>query len=186
MKKLPLSSVLLLLISSIGMILIKRSGRDLNVLPPKDSTTSAFVPTPRSSLADNFTRRTRTRRPTLEDSLPPGSRVIDSKKILSGIEVILADGSHISAAGASVTSNGISFEGPFRFKLANRLMWTGADGSTLLLGRDGSSYKTFGPPGGGASTALYCPGKMIGPSGPGGTYTPGKIVEAEQDWMRRQ
>ena len=146
MKKLPLA-IALLLISATGMILIKRSGRDLDVLPPKDSPTSAIVPTPLSSLADTFTARTRPRRPTLEDSLPPGSRVIESKKIPSGIEVILADGSHISAAGASVTSNGISFEGPYEYTAANRLSWISGDaGGIFLLARDGNSFKMIGTP----------------------------------------
>jgi hypothetical protein len=165
MKKLPLAIALLLLISVTGMILIKRSGCGLDGLPPNDFPTNALDPTPLILGADSFaalTRtRTRPRRPTLEDSLPPGSRVIESKRFLSGIEVILSDGSHISAADASATANGTCFEGPYRFTLANRIMWTGADGSTLFLARDGSSYKTFGPLGGGESTGLYTPDKIV-------------------------
>ena len=167
MKKLPLAIALLLLISSIGMILIKRSGRDLDVLPPKDSPTSAIVPNPRSSLADTFAARTRPRRPTLEDSLPPGSRVIESKKILSGIEVILADGSHISAVGASVTSNGISFEGPYEFTAATRLSWISGDaGCVFLLARDGSSFKMIGTDPGGNTTSSGSLKIMKAESGP--------------------
>jgi hypothetical protein len=153
MKKLPLAIALLLLISSIGMILIRRSGRDLDVLPPKDSPTSAIVPTSRSSITNTSTDKTRPRRPTLEDSLPPGARIIESNKILSGIEVILADGSHLNAAGASVTSSGISFEGPFKFTAANGNLWfLGEAGSVFFLPQDGSSFKTFGAPGAGGTT----------------------------------
>jgi hypothetical protein len=155
----------LLLMSAMGIILIRGSGRDLGSLPSKESSTNSIVPAPTISRDDSKPGRIRTRRPTLEESLPPGSKVIDSKRILGGIEVIFADGSHINARGASVTANGISFERPYEFSGPKGSSIDSKDsGSVFLIARDLSSFKMIPAPGGTTSFS-----------------TPVKITEAEQD-----
>ena len=156
MKKLLPAIAILLLIVAIGLILTRKYGRDLDAPPSNDSMTNTFVPTQGSSREESRAARTRTSRPTLEESLPPGSKLIKSKKILGGIEVILADGSHICAKGVSVTDSGTSFEAPYEFTGANRpsLMISEDNGSVLLLARDGSSFKMIGAPGPGGTTTI--------------------------------
>lgn len=99
--------------------------------------------------------QSRLSRPTLEESLPPGSKLLAPSDERNGVSVVLADGKRIDAAGASVSESGISFKGPF--KLTNPVgmeISSAQDESVCLLSRDGETIKMIPLPGGSIRTTF--------------------------------
>jgi hypothetical protein len=90
-------------------------------------------------------RRTRPQRLSLEDSLPPGSRVLRSAGPPQFVSVTLPSGIGIRAASVSVTEKGFSFKGPFKFSgNKSSILDSAHEGAVLLISRDWRSFKMIG------------------------------------------
>ncbi len=114
-------------------VLIMRNRTSHATHPPGDAV--AAIPTP---------SRAEGRRLTLEEALPPGT-IIARDSGTGGIRVELPDGSHVTAAGASVTENGVSFQSPYRVERPALLPMSCSDGQTnLVLSADGKTFKSVG------------------------------------------
>jgi hypothetical protein len=88
--------------------------------------------------------RTDPRRLSLEDALPKGS-IITRDSGTGGLRVDLPDGSHLTAAGASVTDSGVTFKSPYRVERPSMLPMSCSDGETnLVLSSDGKTFKSIG------------------------------------------
>lgn len=121
-----------LLLAAAGLV-IMRNLTPHATLPAGDAT--AAIPSP---------SRTDSRRLTLEEALPPGA-VITRDSVTGGLRVELPDGSHVTAAGASVTDGGVSFKSPYRVERPALLPMSCSDGETnLVLSADGKSFKSVG------------------------------------------
>lgn len=155
-------AVVLLLIAA-AVVIAKRSGTSL-------ASAAAHGGAPAGARAsrsledvqdDGPGLRTRPRRQTLEECLPPGSKVTRSSGKGTCLTVTFPDGSSVTAAGASLSERGVTYRGPYEFEGGGTLMKSMENDSCLFFSHDGKSMKSIGktsisnaPPYGGGNISM--------------------------------
>jgi hypothetical protein len=139
-----IAAVLLLIAAAV--VIVRRSGTSLAGAPAHEAGSAGA----RASQSwddgqdDKPGLRTRPRRQTLEECLPPGSKVARSSGKGTGLTVTFPDGSSVTAAGASLSERGVSYRGPYKFEGSGTLMNSMEKDSCLFFSHDGKSMKAIG------------------------------------------
>ncbi len=137
----------LLFLAAVSIVIVRSSKGDAEVgLREVGGRNPEVVEVVDSERNSNFrTTKRRVDRRTLAESLPEGTTVEDSKVIPGGIDVALANGLRIAAAGASVTDKGVTFAGPFQVDGPIGYLMSGDNAEAMFqLSLDGKSFKALG------------------------------------------
>ena len=140
MKRPIQTAAIIALISGFVILFMRNTKRDTERDPSRSGSSNRHTLT--LSEQHTNTRVARNPRLTLLESLPPGAKVIENKKIIKEVEILLADGTRITARAASVTGRGVNFEAPYTITSRGGLAISSEDG-IYSLSRDGSSFKAI-------------------------------------------
>lgn len=141
-------AVLLLLVAA-AVIFSKRSASESDAARIDGSPGArAIASVPEDNRQDGEPGlRVRPRRQTLEEALPPGAEVVRFPGKDGGLQVTFADGSSITAAGASISDRGVAYRGPYKFKGEGAYMNSIGKDTYLFFSTDGKSMKAIGKTG---------------------------------------
>jgi hypothetical protein len=129
------------LISGLVLFFMGSNNRDAERVSSRSNSSNRHASTPSEQQSNK--RTFRNARLSLLESLPPGAKVIENKRIPKEIEILLGDGTRITARAASVTATGVNFEAPYTITSPAGFAASAEDG-IYSMSRDGSSFKAIG------------------------------------------